>query len=134
MYIKIYICDSMWCFWVEVNCTFVIICLYLYCHWRSSYQEEEGWEPINQFNPATFACLSLVRTWISNIIHVCLGLFYLQCVEIRDDCSFCWCWWNCWPSLFKLSFHKVLLWRQNKLLLQIWSVQFGDPPEKMDLG
>ena len=20
------------------------------------------------------------------------------CVEVRGDCSFCWCWWNCWPS------------------------------------
>jgi hypothetical protein len=21
--------------------------------------------------------------------------------------SFCWYWWNCWPSLFKLCFHKI---------------------------
>ena len=26
--------------------------------------------------------------------------------ELRDDCSLCWYWWNCWPSLFKLSFLK----------------------------
>ena len=24
----------------------------------------------------------------------------------RGDCSFCWYWWNCWPLLFKISFHN----------------------------
>jgi len=24
----------------------------------------------------------------------------------RGHCSFCCYWWNCWPSLFKLSFHN----------------------------
>ena len=28
-------------------------------------------------------------------------------LEVRGDCSFCWYWRNCWPSLFKLSFHKL---------------------------
>ena len=23
---------------------------------------------------------------------------------------FCWYWWNCWPSLFKLSFHIYMNW------------------------
>jgi hypothetical protein len=23
---------------------------------------------------------------------------------LRDGCSFCWHWWDCWSSLFKLSF------------------------------
>ena len=23
---------------------------------------------------------------------------------MRDDCLFCWYWWYCWSSLFKLSF------------------------------
>jgi hypothetical protein len=25
---------------------------------------------------------------------------------VRGDCSFCWYWWNCWPWLFKISFHN----------------------------
>jgi len=25
---------------------------------------------------------------------------------VRGGCSFCWHWWNCWPLLFKLSFHN----------------------------
>jgi len=25
---------------------------------------------------------------------------------VRGNCSFCWYWWSCWPSLYKLSSHK----------------------------
>ena len=28
-------------------------------------------------------------------------------VKMRGDCSLCWYWWNCWPPLFRLSFHNV---------------------------
>ena len=38
--------------------------------------EREDWDYINQFNPATFLCLSQTRTWISNGIGH--GLFYVQ--------------------------------------------------------
>jgi len=31
----------------------------------------------------------------------------IQCFEVRGHCSFCWYWWNCWPSLFKLSIHNL---------------------------
>jgi hypothetical protein len=27
---------------------------------------------------------------------------------VRGDCSFCWYWWNCWPSLFCLSFLFII--------------------------
>jgi len=57
--------------------------------------------PVNQFIPATFLCLSQAKTWISNVI--CCGLFYVQWFEVIGDCLFCWYWWNCWPSLFKLE-------------------------------
>ena len=32
--------------------------------------------------------------------------FYVQCIEVRGDCLFCWYWWNCWQSMFKFYFHK----------------------------
>ena len=32
--------------------------------------------------------------------HV-VNCFRVQWVKMRADCSFCWCWWNCWPSLFR---------------------------------
>jgi len=50
--------------------------------------------------------LSQTRTWNSNII--CSGLFCVQWVKVRGDCSFCWYWLNCWPSLLKLSFHNLV--------------------------
>jgi hypothetical protein len=53
------------------------------------------------FNPTTFLYLSQARTWISNA--TCCGLFSM----IWGHCSFCWYWQTCWPSLFKLSFHKL---------------------------
>ena len=62
-------------------------------------------DPIIQFNPATFLCLSQDRTCISNVI--CHELFCVQWVKVRGGCLFCWYWWNCWPSLFKLSFHHL---------------------------
>ena len=31
---------------------------------------------------------------------------YFQWFEVRGDCLFCWYWWNCWSSLFKLSLRK----------------------------
>ena len=48
---------------------------------------------INQLNPTTFLCLSQGWTWIYNII--CHGLFCVQWVKMRGDCSFCWYCWNC---------------------------------------
>jgi hypothetical protein len=68
---------------------------------------------INQFNPSTLLYLSQARTRISNVI--CHDLFYVEWIEVRCDSSFCWYWWNCWPSLFKLSFHNwsELIWKFN---------------------
>jgi hypothetical protein len=65
---------------------------------RSSYQEGEDWDPINWLNPATFVCLSLARTSISNIIcHI--SLFFVQRFMVRNDSSISWYWWNYWLAL-----------------------------------
>ena len=29
--------------------------------------------------------------------------------KMRVDCSFCWYWSSCWPSLFQLAFHDAIL-------------------------
>jgi len=107
VYVVINFCDSMWCFeWKRICAGFFIVCLYPYCHWRLNYQEREGWNPINWFNPATFSCLSKSSIWFSNVIYH--GLCYAQLVEVRGHCLFCWYWWYCWPSQFKLSLHNLL--------------------------
>jgi hypothetical protein len=89
---------------------FLIVCLYLFAlslHWRSNYQEGEGWVLINGFNSATFLCMTQSRPWISNVIHVRRGLFVfndlrwetiVHFVDLRGR--------NCWPSLFELSCHN----------------------------
>ena len=45
----------------------------------------EDWDPINQFDPVTFLCLSHARTWIFNVR--CRGLFLcsLSSVKMRGD-------------------------------------------------
>ena len=61
--------------------------------------------PLTRLSPTTVLCLSHIGTWIyiSHMSYV-MVFFYVQWFEVRGDCSFCWYWWNCWPSLFKLSF------------------------------
>ena len=79
--------------------------LLLHLIWRSNYQEGKGCYLVNQFNPATFLCLSQARTWIAKVR--CHGLFYVQWFEVRGCYSFCWYWWNCWPSPFKVCFVDI---------------------------
>ena len=49
-------------------------------------------DPNNWFNPATCLYLSQARALIFNVISRCP--IYIQCVQVRCDCSFCWYWWN----------------------------------------
>jgi hypothetical protein len=66
------------------------------CRLGIQISKREGWNPINQFNPVTFLCLSHTRTWIS--IVTCCGLFCVQWVKMRGECWFSWYWWNWWPD------------------------------------
>ena len=38
---------------------------------------------------------------------------YVQWVGVRGDCSLCCYWWNCWSSLFNLSFNNWSYQYQN---------------------
>ena len=44
-------------------------------------------------------------------------------VIVRGGCPFCWYWWNCSPSLFKLSFTNIQIWVRvfKKVGLFRWS-------------
>ena len=65
-------------------------------HCRSNYHDRDNWGPINWFNPATFVCLSQVRTWVS--ICKCCSVFvfsdrftlYLRIMS-RCTCMFLVC-------------------------------------------
>jgi len=46
---------------VEVNLICFIVVLYMYCRWRSNYQEGEGWDLINQFSPSIVCACSKPR-------------------------------------------------------------------------
>ena len=85
---------------------------------------KQSLDPINRSNPATFLCLSQARTQISS--H---GFFHVQWAEMRGDCLLCWYWWNCWWSLFKLSFiiklknlkwYCVIIFYNCKSLYDVW--------------
>jgi hypothetical protein len=55
--------------------------------------------------------------------------------EVRGGGSFCWYCCNCWPSLFKLSFHnETLLWYIDSTLLKIrtHSLSFLSPCGPME--
>ena len=51
-------------------------------------------------------------------IGVCGGLF---CVQWFERWLFCWYLWNCWPSLFKLSFHSIDNSLHNDYRCDKWS-------------
>ena len=77
---------------------------------RSSYQESRVWDSISWFNHATFfPCTQPGPAFQTSyvVIFVCV-----QWVKVRGGWSFCWYWWNCKPSLFKLSFDN----KKNSLL------------------
>jgi hypothetical protein len=97
VYAVVHFTDSMWSFWVETNLYrwFLIICLYMHCGWRSSYQE--GKVGISSTPP--YFC-----AWIY------LMFFHVQWFKVRGGCSFSWYWWHGWQSLFKLSFHNGFSW------------------------
>ena len=102
----IYNNTGMWSLKVKwiLSCFYRLFMIYI-TGWVSNNQE--GLEPINRFNTATFVCLFQSRTWIFNVIWC--GIFYIQWFVKRGACSFCWIWCtnNCFSiSLFKLSFRN----------------------------
>jgi len=76
----------------------------MYCCWGSSYHGGKGWDRINLFNPPRDypkPCPGFPTS------HVTVFLCPANSVKVRDDCSFCWYWWNWRPSLFKFPFHYM---------------------------
>ena len=51
--------------------------------------------------------LSQAMSYIYNDIYVMVYVVFNELRWKKGDCSFYWSWWNCCPSLFKLSFHNL---------------------------
>ena len=58
----------------------VIVSLYLYINWRSSYQRGD-WNPFDRFSTATFFCLSEV------VIHLCCYCLFISVYSLETQLS-----------------------------------------------
>jgi hypothetical protein len=74
----------------------------------------EGWFFFRHFGSIIESPPRLKSLWIYPVIFsLNILVFSYLCwkwihrVQVRGDCSFCWYWWICWTSLFKLSIHNV---------------------------
>ena len=83
----------------------------------------QGLDSKNGFNPTTFCTCSkhvthygqwsyfvsynLTTLPIERVLWIwtLASPAAIECVEVRSNSSFCWYWWNCGPSQFKLSIH-----------------------------
>jgi hypothetical protein len=57
--------------------------------------KEESLDPINRFKAAPFCAYPKPGNGFPT--SYVLVFLYIQWVKVRCDCSFWWCWWNCWP-------------------------------------
>ena len=104
--------DYMWSFWVEANLQVFLVCLLICIVVEVPITREEGFDPINQFHPATFLCLSRPGPRFPTLNGV--FFFVLNCLRCEVDIHFvdiadhhsCLlilltitvvCWY-CWPS------------------------------------
>ena len=126
-------------FMLMLSFIFVIICcffewkricaslVFLYCHWRSSYQEVRDAIPLTGLTLPHFCACSNPESGFP-LSYVTLPFFCVQWVQLRQEVLvcfvdiggivdhhclnfvlFCWYWRNCWPSLLKLSFVLLIL-------------------------
>ena len=115
---------------------FFIVCLYMYCRWRSSYQDGSVEIPLTSLTGAYPKSGSgqdgSVEIPLTSLTGACpksgsgfptsyvVALFVVSefSYKRRGDCSLCWYWWNSLPSLFKRSFLiNALMWNFREKIL-----------------
>ena len=90
-------------FLVESNMYgFFIISFYMYCRWRSNYQEVRYMFPLTSSTPPHLCACSKPEPAFP------MSLSSFQWVNMIGDCSICWYCSNWWSSLFNLSFHSYI--------------------------
>ena len=104
-------CDSLCFLWWQCiwACFFLNVYLFWIAHGYPIITRKRVGIPLTILTPPHFLCLSQTKTWISNV--TLSWSFYVQWFDVRGDCSFCWYWWNCWPSLFILFFSHLCLYK-----------------------
>jgi hypothetical protein len=96
-------------FWVETNLgSFFIVCLYMYCRWRSSYQAGKVGTPLTGSTPPHYCACP--KPGHGSPTSYVVGFLYS--VKIRVHCSFCWYWWNQWPyhHCINFPFNNCVCW------------------------
>ena len=102
-YVVIHFHNRMWSFWVEQICAGLLLLVYI-CIAVDDQIIKTG----------TGIILSRHMTLISNDkCNILLCVF--------NDLWFCWYWWNCSSSLFKLSYHD----KWNNSFLSIWGLSWS---------
>jgi hypothetical protein len=100
VYFVIHLCDSVWSFeWTRICVgfsSFVYICIAV------------EHTVINILDSINLIVVPVPRHHLSFQPRMSWS-FCVQWVGVKDDCLFCWYWWNCWPSLFKLYFYKTFV-------------------------
>ena len=77
------------------------VCLYLYCSWKSNYRRYKVRIPLTGIMLSH--SITCPKPWPRFPVP-CVDAFFVKRLEVKGGYSFCWYWWNCWPSLFKLLF------------------------------
>jgi hypothetical protein len=91
-----------------------IVCLYLYCSWKSNYKGGNVYISLPGITvPQLCACPKPGPGFPTLFIIA----FCVHWVKVMGDCSFCWCWWNCWSSHHFPFITIQMLW--------IWTEYFG---------
>ena len=98
-------------FMVEMLLIYMIVCGLF--EWRWIYVSffhclfisfKSGEDSINRVNLVTFSCLTQVNSMPHVVVFVFNHLMLKGWLFVLSP----WYWWNCRPSLFKLSFHNQL--------------------------
>ena len=85
---------------VVPECYLLWKCLYL----RSNYQEGRVRIPLTSLTLPHLCACPKPEPWFLKSYVVVFFMFNELGWEVIV--CFCWYWWNCWPSLFKLSFNN----------------------------
>ena len=85
----------------------IIVCLYMYCCWRSSYQEGRAKVPLTCISPPHLcACPKPESGFLTSHVMV-FSLCSVSLVKMRGECSLCLILVDWIPSMFRLTLENT---------------------------